>query len=95
MPEVHVQFESLAQGQEGIRANYAKLQSTLEGLEQGLAPMVNEWSGTARDQYMVCKKQWDDAAAALALTLNSISQAVGQAHENYTGAEQAATNNWS
>jgi len=94
MPEIHVQFESLQSGEQGIRNNYAKLTATLEQLESDLAPMVNSWSGAAQESYLQCKKQWDDAALALSQVLNNIGQAVGQAHENYTAAEAAARSNW-
>jgi 6 kDa early secretory antigenic target len=95
MGEIHVQFESLASGQEGIRNNYAKLTATIEQLESDLQPMINSWSGAAQESYLTCKKQWDDAAVALSQVLNNIGTAVGQAHENYTAAENAARNTWS
>ena len=57
--------------------------------------MLNSWSGAAQEAYNNCKKQWDDAADQLAIVLSNIGGAVTQAHENYTGAEQAALNNWS
>ncbi|HEY7046013.1 MAG TPA: WXG100 family type VII secretion target [Jatrophihabitantaceae bacterium] len=95
MGEIHVQFESLLQGQAGIAQTYSRLTSTLEQLEQDLNPMVQSWTGAAQESYMQCKKQWDEAAANLASVLNSIGQAVGQAHENYRAAENAAQSNWS
>jgi 6 kDa early secretory antigenic target len=94
MGEIHVQFESLQSGEQGIRNNYAKLTATLEQLESDLQPMISTWTGSAQESYLACKKQWDDAAMALSQVLSSIGQAVGQAHENYTAAENAARNNW-
>jgi ESAT-6 family protein len=94
MGEIHVQFESLLQGQAGIAQTYSRLTSTLEQLEQDLNPMIQSWTGAAQESYMQCKKQWDEAAANLASVLNSIGQAVGQAHENYRAAENAAQSNW-
>ena len=52
--------------------------------------MISTWSGAAQESYLQCKKQWDDAAVALSQVLNSVGQAVGQAHQNYTAAESAA-----
>lgn len=95
MGEIHVQFEALQAGEQGIRNNYAKLTGTLEQLESDLQPMIASWSGSAQEAYLACKKQWDDAAMALAQVLNNIGTAVGQAHENYTAAETAARSNWS
>lgn len=94
MGEIHVQFESLQAGEQGIRNNYAKLTATIDQLESDLQPMINSWSGSAQESYLACKKQWDDAALALSHVLNNIGQAVGQAHQNYTAAENAARNNW-
>ncbi len=95
MGEIHVQFESLAAGEQGIRGNYAKLTATLDQLESDLQPMIASWSGAAQESYLVCKRQWDEAALALSQVLNNIGQAVGQAHQNYTSAEAAARSNWS
>jgi 6 kDa early secretory antigenic target len=94
MGEIHVQFESLQAGQQGIQNNYSKLTATLEQLESDLQPMINSWSGAAQEAYLVCKKQWDDASLALSQVLSSVGQAVGQAHDNYVAAENAARSNW-
>jgi WXG100 family type VII secretion target len=95
MGEIHVDFGSLQAGEAGIRNNYAKLTGTLDQLESGLQPMISSWSGAAQESYLQCKKQWDDASGALAQILSNIGSAVGQAHENYVAAENAARNNWS
>ena len=94
MGDIHVNFDSLQTGEQGIRTNYAKLTATIEQLESDLQPMINTWSGAAQESYLQCKKQWDDAAVALSQVLNSVGQAVGQAHQNYTAAESAARGNW-
>jgi early secretory antigenic target protein ESAT-6 len=94
MSEIHVDFGSLQAGAAGIRTNYSKLTGTLEQLESDLAPMVASWSGAAQESYLQCKKQWEDAATALAQVLSNIGSAVEQAHENYVNAENAAQKNW-
>ena len=94
MGEIKVTFEALQAGQQGIQNNYQKLQATLEQLESDLQPMISTWTGTAQEQYMIQKKAWDDGAQSLALVLNNIASAVGQAHDNYTAAESAARNTW-
>ena len=63
--------------------------------ESDLQPMIQSRSGAAQESYLQCKKQWDDAAQALAQVLNTIGQAVGTAHDNYSQAERAAQSNWS
>ena len=94
MGEIHVQFESLAAGGQAIRSDYSTLTATLEQLASDLKLMISSWNGAAQEAYLVCKKQWDDAALALAEVLNNIGNAVGQAHDNYTAAENAARSNW-
>lgn len=91
---IKVTFESLQSGQAGIQKTYSALVSTLEDLENRLKPMISTWTGAAQESYLTCKQQWDTAAANLSQVLNNIGQAVGQAHENYQAAEQAARSNW-
>lgn len=92
--EIKVAFESLQAGQAGIQRTYSALVGTLEELENKLKPMISTWTGAAQEAYMTCKGEWDTAAANLSQVLNSIGQAVGQAHDNYQAAEQAARSNW-
>jgi WXG100 family type VII secretion target len=94
MGEIKVAFESLQTGQQGIARTYSSLVAALEDLERSLAPMISSWTGAAQEAYRQRKQQWDTAAANLSQVLNQIGQAVGQAHENYTVAENAARNNW-
>ena len=94
MGDIQVNFGALLQGQAGIAQTYSRLTSTLEQLESDLNPMISTWTGSAQESYMQCKKQWDEAAANLASVLNSIGRAVGDAHENYRAAENAAQQNW-
>lgn len=94
MSEMSVRFDALQSGAAGIDSTYARLTSTLQGLEADLQPMVASWSGAAQEAYLTCKKQWEDAANQLATLLNGIGKAVGQAHENYTSTENAVHNLW-
>jgi early secretory antigenic target protein ESAT-6 len=91
---VHVQFDALSGGQAGIKTTLGQLNSTLADLESGLQPMLSQWSGAAQAAYSQAKKQWDDAAADLAEVLDAIGRSVGNAHDNYVAAEQAAQSAW-
>jgi|SRR5882757_7657241 len=94
MSEIHVNFNSLLQGQAGITQTYGKLTGTLEQLETDLGPMIRTWSGSAQEAYIACKTAWDKAATDLATVLNSIGSSVGDAHDNYRAAETSALGNW-
>ena len=93
--EVHVKFESLAAGASGILSTHKALEGTLQNLEAELGPMVNSWTGDARDAYFQQKRKWEEASAAMAVILQQMGQAVEQAHSNYTSAESANKNIWS
>lgn len=95
MSEIKVNFGSLEAGQAGIMKTHGNLKATLEQLEADLQPMLQTWDGTAREAYYQCKKEWDSAAEQMAQTLAQIGTTVGNAHSNYTQAEQTATNTWS
>jgi len=93
--ETHVKFESLSSGAAGILSTYRSLQSTLEGLETQLAPMVSSWTGDAREAYFQQKRKWDEASQAMAAILQQMGKSVDQAHANYQSAETSNRNLWS
>jgi early secretory antigenic target protein ESAT-6 len=95
MDETHVKFESLSTGATGIMATHRALQGTLEQLESQLNPMVNSWSGDARESYFQQKKKWEEASQAMAAILRQMGQSVDQAHGNYQSAETSNRNLWS
>lgn len=94
MDEVHVRFEALGSGAAGIMGTHRALQGTLDNLEAELGPMVNSWTGDAKEAYFQQKQKWDDASQAMATILQQMGQAVEQAHGNYTAAETANRNIW-
>lgn len=95
MGEIQVNFEALQSGRAGIAQAFKRLQATLDDLEAGLAPMLETWTGSAQEQYLLCKKQWDDASISLAAVLNEVSTAVGNAQENYLNTHSATIRVWS
>jgi WXG100 family type VII secretion target len=95
MSQIHVQFESLQNGAQGIHGSCAALRTTLDQLDQDLRPMIDTWSGSAQQAYLTCKAQWDGAALELAQLLDGIGRAVQQAHDNYRAAEDRARSTWS
>ncbi|MFI7589853.1 WXG100 family type VII secretion target [Spongisporangium articulatum] len=94
MGEIKVNFGSLSSGAAGIGASYQALQSTLDGLESQLAPMVSTWTGDAQQAYYAQKTKWEQASAAMATILAQMGQAVDQAGSNYQQAETSNRNLW-
>ena len=58
--------------EQDVRNNYARLTATLEQLESDLQPLYDSWSVAAQQSYLICKKQWDDAALALSHVLFTV-----------------------
>jgi early secretory antigenic target protein ESAT-6 len=94
VPEISVNFGSIDSGASGIAATYQALQSTLDGLESQLAPMVSTWNGEAREAYFAQKTKWEQASAAMATILQQMGSAVGQAGTDYQAAETSNRNLW-
>jgi early secretory antigenic target protein ESAT-6 len=94
MSEIQVNVDGLHAGASGIQTTFRSLQSTLEGLEQQLQPMVTSWTGEARDAYFAQKKKWDQASEAMAAVLNQMGQVAGQSGDAYRRAEQANIGRW-
>ena len=55
----------------------------LNDLQRDLAPLMDTWSGSARDLYVEKQGQWNAAADDLATLLRSIVKVTGDAHTNY------------
>jgi early secretory antigenic target protein ESAT-6 len=91
---VRVSYGSLAEGSAGIRAAYAALEAELQNLEQQLRPMLDSWSGEAREAYFVQQRKWEEASHSMAEILNHMGRAVEQAHDNYQTAENANRDLW-
>jgi early secretory antigenic target protein ESAT-6 len=95
MGEIHVSLEALQSGQAGINKTYGALQATLEQLNSDLEPMIQSWTGTAQEAYLVQKKNWNEGADALAQVLQNIARSLGDAHDNYHATHQATKQIWS
>lgn len=95
MGEINVNFGSLETGAAGIMTTHGRLVTTLDELEANLQPMLQSWTGEAREAYYACKQQWDSAAEAMSTTLQQIGSLVGTAQTNYQQAENSARGNWS
>lgn len=89
-----VTFEAVQGAQNDTAATYAAINNELSDLHAYLAPLVASWTGQASENYQALQKQWDTAATDLNSVMNTISAALGTAHTNYTGAENANASMW-
>jgi early secretory antigenic target protein ESAT-6 len=76
----HAQLEAAAQN---FAQRREQLQNVLSTLEEGLAPMIASWAGSAQSMYLEKKAAWDTAAADLSTLLGGIARMTGEAHQGY------------
>jgi WXG100 family type VII secretion target len=89
-----VSFEGLGQGSAGVMATHQALQGTLDDLERQLEPMINTWTGEAKEAYFQQKQKWDSASAALADILRQMGRELDNANGNYQAAENHSRGLW-
>jgi WXG100 family type VII secretion target len=82
-------------GQENFMAAYKALQSTLDDLEHDLEAKLAEWDGAARQEYQRAKAEWRAAANHMATVVSNLGGAIGDGHQNYSGAERSGVQTWS
>jgi len=93
--EVQVSFPALRAGSEAFLTHHAKLVSTLEQLEQDLAPMLSHWSGDARDAYHRFQADWRSTADDMTGFLHQIQQTVEGSGQRYGRTEDGNVQRWS
>jgi 6 kDa early secretory antigenic target len=88
-------FGGIETGQSDFMLAFKGLQDTLDDLEKDLESKLAQWEGDARGEYQRAKAQWNQAAQDMAMVLNSLGGVIGEAHQNYSGAERAGQSIWS
>ena len=87
---------------DGLRVNHAGLDTAAEDmgrtvkdiddrlnrLEQELAPLRSDWSGSAQQAYTTAKAKWDGAIQDMRNLLEETSRTVYQSNAEYKAADQ-------
>jgi WXG100 family type VII secretion target len=87
---------------DGLRVNHAGLDTAAEDmyrtvkdiddrlnrLENELAPLRSDWSGSAQQSYQAAKAKWDNAIQEMKGLLAETSQTVMQSNAEYKAADQ-------
>lgn len=87
--EIVVNFAALRAAAEDIRSTVGKMNSELDGLKQGLQPMLATWGGEAQEAYYARQRQWDSAASDLNTLLTQIQNAVSRSADIMDARERA------
>lgn len=94
MSEIKVAFAALDTAQADIRSTWTRINGMLEELDAGLRPIAATWQGEAAVFYQDKQRQWNTAAADIAVVLDQIGRAVGSANDNYRRTEAGNKSLW-
>lgn len=85
---IKVNFAQLSQASDDLGAVSRKIQAELDELEQKLRPLVETWTGTAKEEYHRAQAEWDKAAVEMVETAAKMGVAVSTANEAYQVGEK-------
>ena len=91
---IYVDHAALENATTQLGQHHKTFLETLSELEGDLAPLMETWSGSARDLYVEKQKAWHAAATDLAELLGSIATLTGQAHTEYAQAVDDLVTAW-
>ena len=86
--QLSVDFTRLLETSGHIQTGIVTLQSRLDELEQAAAPLVQTWSGEARQAYQDRQTTWRQASADLARMLQAIKRGLDDSIADYQGTEK-------
>ncbi|GAA1238549.1 MULTISPECIES: WXG100 family type VII secretion target [Oryzihumus] len=89
-----VEFGALQQAAGDIKAGANNIDSKLQQMDQSLAPLRSDWTGSASEAYTQAKAQWTSAIQDMKQLLADIGTAVDASHQDYSEGEKHNTNLW-
>lgn len=89
-----VEFGALQQAADDIKLGANNIDSKLQQMDQALAPLRSDWTGSASEAYTQAKAQWTSAISDMKQLLAELGSAVQSSHQDYTEGEKANTNLW-
>lgn len=93
--EIYVEHQRIIDGATALRVHKKTFDEVLGQLETDLAPMINSWTGEARDLYLAKKAIWDRAAADLTVLLGDIATLTEHAYNGYCDTVMTLVEAWS
>jgi len=94
MNDIYVDYAALETAAQDFGRRHEALQTVLTNLEDGLAPMIASWEGSAQSMYLEKKAAWDAAAADLSALLAGITRLTSEAHDGYVATVNANRATW-
>lgn len=80
---IYVDYDQVSTAADNFGKRHQTLESILDTLESGLAPMVGSWEGSAQAMYVEKKAAWERASRDLTALLKSMQKLTKDAHQGY------------
>ncbi|MGY0491364.1 WXG100 family type VII secretion target [Streptomyces sp. WG-D5] len=93
--QVLVNFQTISQASQDVKSTASRVRQQLDDLEAGVKRIASTWEGAAQEGYQAKQNEWDQRAASLHQTLESIARALDTAAQNYQATESRNTSVWS
>lgn len=77
---------------EDCKSAGGELGAQFDNLKQDLNPLVNSWSGAAKDQYMSAQAEWDQKFDDLKQLLAQVAIALPEIADGYTKTDKDVEN---
>lgn len=84
---IRVDHNKLAQGSADVIAAARAIESRLDNLESELAPLKNDWTGSAKQAYADAKAKWDQAMTEMIALLEQAGRNVETSNDDYRAAD--------
>jgi len=84
---IRVNHGALEQAAADMQQTVKEIDERLNRLESELAPLRNDWSGSAQQSYVVAKGKWDTAISGMKDLLGETHVSVSQSNQDYRSAD--------
>lgn len=89
MTEIRYNFAQLNAAADDINSTMGNMTNELEGLKQGLQPLLSTWEGEAQAAYYKRQSEWETAANDIRDLLGKIGNALRQSASTMQAREKA------
>lgn len=84
---IRVDHGALDQASMDLKSTAKKIETRLDELENQLAPLASDWTGSAKESYRQAKQTWDTAINEMVALLDQVGMAVSSSNDEYKAAD--------
>lgn len=89
-----VSSAAMTAGIESLSKANRDLQSVLEDLKSQLAAHLQDWAGSAREEYRNVQNRWDNQAVEMNNVVAEMTKVLGQISQGYDDNERRVAGRW-